>query len=713
MNIIEVNHVSMKFRMASDKIQSLKEYVVATMTKKLTYRELCVFEDLSFNVEKGEVVGIIGRNGAGKSTLLKIISGVLAPTDGEVICYGNVVPMLELGSGFDYDLSGKENIFLNGSILGYSKNFLKDKYQEIVDFSELGDFINEPIRNYSSGMLMRLAFSIATIVQPEILIVDEVLAVGDEAFQKKSKKKMLELMSGGTTVLFVSHSVGLIKEICSKVLWIEKGKIKGFGDTKEVCDAYEKALNPDGILYDSEKSRLRNTDSYRFIMDVLLIYHEDEISYYDALARKEQLLAGNVCAHSLCISDMKTELIAQNRMILFINCSIEEAGDYINDIRKMNKAYIVECDDFRQAKRWKETYPKTVLISCNPETTKGNLEKVVYTPIAITERLLQVAEWLRYDREELPAKSSENIQNENEMINYNRAVWEKRKHEEDGIRIALVMDDASAFKANAVVEEMKKSCTCKIRKILLSTPEEVMREIDKTDYVFNILNDTERTWNLYIPCLCKLADVPYCGQITGAEEVKNALNLIDDKKRDMNTWHVDISSYMTLESGLPFSYFIKGFFTKFTAVVVHDLSDLEHHPAMMEKIYESMNTGNNTVILSNVVQDNIYSYKGIDIPVVNKATKYIFGSFDTVVIADPEEFSFIISYPNIQERIYFVTGWSPEQYDYGDFRRIQGSQSYLPCLQVTFWTDSEHVRRWLKEKYNKEAVLIGCDKLER
>ena len=334
----------MKFRMANDKIQSLKEYVVATLTKKLTYKELCVFEDLSFSVKKGEVVGIIGRNGAGKSTLLKIISGVLAPTEGEATCYGNVVPMLELGSGFDYDLSGSENIFLNGSILGYSEDFLNDRYQEIVDFSELGEFINEPIRNYSSGMLMRLAFSIATMVQPEILIVDEVLAVGDEAFQKKSKKKMLELMGGGTTVLFVSHSVGLIKEICSKVLWIEKGKIRGFGNPKEICDAYEKSLNPDSILYDADKSRLRNTDSYKFVMDVLLVYHEDEISYYDALARKEQLLVGNISAHGLCISDMKTELIAQNRMILFINCSVEEAGSYINDIKSMNKAYVVECD---------------------------------------------------------------------------------------------------------------------------------------------------------------------------------------------------------------------------------------------------------------------------------------------------------------------------------------------------------------------------------
>ena len=190
-------------------------------------------------MNKGEVVGIIGRNGAGKSTLLKIISGILRPTTGKVVLNGNIVPMLELGSGFDPDLTGAENIFLNGAILGYSKEFLQSKYDEIVRFSELGDFIRMPIRNYSSGMLMRLAFSIATVVQPEILIVDEILAVGDENFQKKSKQRMMELMGGGTTVLFVSHDMQSIREMCSRVVWLEGGTVKMFGDTETVCDAYD------------------------------------------------------------------------------------------------------------------------------------------------------------------------------------------------------------------------------------------------------------------------------------------------------------------------------------------------------------------------------------------------------------------------------------------------------------------------------------------
>jgi ABC-type polysaccharide/polyol phosphate transport system ATPase subunit len=237
--MIDVDHVSMMFKITHDRIQSIKEYTVALLRHKLKYEEFWALKDVSFQVEKGEVVGIIGRNGAGKSTLLKIISGILQPTAGKVTVKGNIVPMLELGSGFDYDLTGQENIFLNGAILGYSKEFLTKKYDEIVEFSELGRFIDMPIRNYSSGMLMRLAFSVATVVNPEILIVDEILAVGDENFQKKSKERMMELMGGGTTVLFVSHSLEQIREMCSRVVWLDSGMIKMMGNTKDVCDAYQ------------------------------------------------------------------------------------------------------------------------------------------------------------------------------------------------------------------------------------------------------------------------------------------------------------------------------------------------------------------------------------------------------------------------------------------------------------------------------------------
>ena len=236
--MIEISDVTMRFRLNNDKILSLKEFVTTALRGKLQYSDFAALQHVSFEVKKGETLGLIGRNGAGKSTLLKVISGILKPTEGSVACHGNVVPMLELGSGFDFDLTGRENIFLNGAILGYTEAFLKAKYDEIVDFSELGEFIEVPIRNYSSGMLARLAFSIATVVNPEILIVDEILAVGDAAFQEKSKKRMLELMGGGTTVLFVSHSLEQIREMCSRVVWLEQGQVKMIGSGEEVCDAY-------------------------------------------------------------------------------------------------------------------------------------------------------------------------------------------------------------------------------------------------------------------------------------------------------------------------------------------------------------------------------------------------------------------------------------------------------------------------------------------
>lgn len=237
--IIHAENLSMRYLMTYDRIQSLKEYLVQKIKGKVKYEEFWALKDVSFNVEKGEVLGIIGHNGAGKSTLLKVISGILKPTEGKLEVHGNIVPMLELGSGFDIDLTGRENIFLNGSILGYSEQYLKEKYDEIVDFSELGRFIDVPIRNYSSGMMMRLAFSIATVVQPEILIVDEILAVGDADFQTKSKMRMMELMHGGATVLFVSHSIDQIREMCSRVLWLEHGKVIGIGDTDLLCNKYE------------------------------------------------------------------------------------------------------------------------------------------------------------------------------------------------------------------------------------------------------------------------------------------------------------------------------------------------------------------------------------------------------------------------------------------------------------------------------------------
>lgn len=235
---IEVQDISMRFQLMDDRILSLKEFATRKLRGKVSHTDFWALKHISFEVFRGEVVGIIGRNGSGKSTLLKVISGILKPTEGAVSCHGNIVPMLELGSGFDPDLTGRENIFLNGAILGYSEEFLTDRYQEILDFSELGQFIDVPIRNYSSGMMARLAFSVASMVEPEILIVDEILSVGDAAFQEKSRARMMEMMGGGTTVLFVSHSLEQIQEMCNRVLWLEEGEMRMLGPTEEVCSAY-------------------------------------------------------------------------------------------------------------------------------------------------------------------------------------------------------------------------------------------------------------------------------------------------------------------------------------------------------------------------------------------------------------------------------------------------------------------------------------------
>lgn len=236
--MVEIENVSLKFNVDRNRANTLKEFVVRFFKRDLKYEEFWALKGISFDVNKGDVIGIIGHNGAGKSTLLKVISGIMKPTEGIVRLRGNIVPMLELGSGFDFELSGRENIFLNGAILGYSEEFLKRKYDEIVEFSELGSFIELPIRTYSSGMLARLAFSIACIVEPEILIVDEILSVGDADFQEKSRARMMKLMTGGTTVFFVSHDLEQIKEMCNKVVWIEHGVMQEIGTTQDVCNHY-------------------------------------------------------------------------------------------------------------------------------------------------------------------------------------------------------------------------------------------------------------------------------------------------------------------------------------------------------------------------------------------------------------------------------------------------------------------------------------------
>ncbi len=241
--ILKVDNIGIRFRMATERVDSLKEYAVKLAKRELRYKEFWALKDVSFQLKTGERLGILGLNGAGKSTLLKIIAGVLKPTEGSVQMNGKIVPLLELGAGFDAQYTGAENIYLYGAMLGYSKAFLKEKFDEIVEFSELGDFINVPLKNYSSGMKARLGFSIATIVEPEILILDEVLSVGDARFKKKSEKKIKDMFDKGITVLFVSHSIGQVRSLCDKAIILEKGRLIAQGDVETVTAIYEENIN--------------------------------------------------------------------------------------------------------------------------------------------------------------------------------------------------------------------------------------------------------------------------------------------------------------------------------------------------------------------------------------------------------------------------------------------------------------------------------------
>lgn len=236
--IIKVEHVSMRFSLASEKVTSFKEYVIKTAKKQLSYGEFWALKDVSFSINKGDALGLIGLNGSGKSTMLKVIAGVLKPTKGSVQIGGSVAPLIELGAGFDYDLTAEENVYLNGALLGYSRQEMQKHYEDIVEFSELRDFMNVPVKNFSSGMISRLAFSIATIGIPDILIVDEVLSVGDFRFQEKCKNRIKHMLDQGTTLLFVSHSIEQVEELCNKVVWLDKGTVKMFGDSKNIAEIY-------------------------------------------------------------------------------------------------------------------------------------------------------------------------------------------------------------------------------------------------------------------------------------------------------------------------------------------------------------------------------------------------------------------------------------------------------------------------------------------
>jgi lipopolysaccharide transport system ATP-binding protein len=238
--VIRIKNATVRFNMASEKIDSIKEYFVKLVKRQLRFQEFLALKDINLDIKQGESWGIVGRNGAGKSTLLKLVCGILVPDKGNVYIDGAISPLLELGAGFDPDLTAGENIFLEGAILGRSRKFMEEHYEEIVEFSELKDFMKMPIKNYSSGMQARMGFAVATVVNPEILIVDEVLAVGDMAFQQKCEKRIREMLNHATTLLLVSHDNGLVQRLCKKAAWMRQGEIVMIGDSAEVCSAYAK-----------------------------------------------------------------------------------------------------------------------------------------------------------------------------------------------------------------------------------------------------------------------------------------------------------------------------------------------------------------------------------------------------------------------------------------------------------------------------------------
>lgn len=242
LNIVEVSHVSMRFNLAQEKTETLKEYLVKLMRGKLMFNEFFALKDVSFTVKKGESVALIGRNGSGKSTMLKIVAGVMYPSKGSCVVNGSIAPMIELGAGFDMDLTARENVFLNGAVLGYDRAYMTEHFDSIIDFAELQDFVDVPVKNFSSGMITRLGFAIATEVQADLLVVDEVLAVGDFMFQQKCQKRLKKMLDGGATLLFVSHDSNLVRQLCQRAVWLDHGVKRGDGPSDEVCTMYEEAM---------------------------------------------------------------------------------------------------------------------------------------------------------------------------------------------------------------------------------------------------------------------------------------------------------------------------------------------------------------------------------------------------------------------------------------------------------------------------------------
>ena len=756
--MINVEHVSMKFRMANDRVQSLKEYVIAKAKNKLTYNDLWVFKDVNFHVQKGEVVGIIGRNGAGKSTLLKIIAGVLEPTEGKVSLNGNIVPMLELGSGFDIELSGRENIFLNGSILGYSEEYLKEKYDEIVEFSGLHDFMEVPIRNYSSGMLMRLAFSIATLVQPEILIVDEILAVGDEAFQTKSKRKMLELMSGGTTVLFVSHSIAQIRELCSRVVWLEDGKVKMIGDTKAVCDAYQEFINPPQS-YTQEIHYNETEEASKYFMDVLFVHktvkeeHSWRVSH-----RREQLLAGGVSSYEILLENFSEDLIKKYRIFIFVNCIMEDISALVFKIKRLNKIAICDLSYRELYKIYQGNIGKknsmqwdAIIVPFESMVKEANkiCRKIVVVPYVVSDRILQLAEWAKYDRDRLPLIDVNTIDNM-ELENYAKACVtskERKKDESEGyVRIGYFGKGVESNKDNwlyVVIKEIEKefgkirlyyleqtdeiirqNLKVEVQKNHIVNPEEIVRVYSSVDVIIDFANQENMdtiTWNWLIASCVK---VPYIVYAVDYIECSSDLliyskeNFIEAVKKILIDRNVGkelaeknliqvLKQHTSLATGIYFSRLMKDLKIPNVVYMVMTTKIESNLFWVLGQALKKIQSGYDVLILNEENEDNTVWIDSTEIPVLSKAKTYVYGSFDEAVATSAQTYQYFLTYPNINKKYYLLYGYEPDYYAVGEYARFSSSQTYLSCIEVTYLAVSEQVEKIMRERCGITSKVVS------
>lgn len=762
--MLEIKNISMKYKVSTDRIMDIKEYVIAFLKGKLKYSEFWVFQDINFEVKKGEVIGIIGRNGAGKSTLLKIISGVLEPTKGEVNRHGNIVPMLELGSGFDFELSGRENIFLNGSILGYSEKFLHEKYNEIVEFSELGEFIESPLRNYSSGMVMRLAFAIATVVNPEILIVDEILAVGDEAFQLKSKRRMLELMSGGTTVLFVSHSIAQIRELCNRVAWIENGKMRMIGDTKKVCDAYQEFINPteNKEQYMQSVNRTLN-ETHKYYMDVLFVYGKMENNYYWRVSnQREQLLAANLCSGEVFYEDLTMDLAKKNRVFIFVQCPKEKKVlSFIEKIKKYNKTVLF---DFSSLSIRENTFEEqmNLLEECKQlcdgiivsnEVLKYKFEQegyiVYYNPIVASERMLQVASWAKYDRDKLPYVDVKSLKSEDELINYNRAMIEHKKHKEDGFRIGCFLGESEqqGLKIVNSIEEISKEHP-KVKIVIfdegqdieelvgekygdfvnvekLDSREKKLRILASMDIILYLdrmeLSNADNIEQEYINS--SLVEIPFIlytpnninkrllewgSTYCNSEEIllQKIKDYIENEKTDYDNSYVELNKDMlSVYTGNKFGYYISRCMKQSITFLV----DLNQEDMSSEPLIQAVamhKAGFDVLLLNDGSQSDDIRYNDIELPVLSRPNIYIYGSFDKVVATVWTTVNFLQSYTNIKQCYYLVQRYETQNFEEGQFNKFNANQTYNPCVSTKFITTSIECMNILQNDYDKEVTYI-------